>query len=125
MMVCEQCCELGLIEIFLTVALAGAQPQISYINMRIVLSPLLVQQLCFWLPVEPAHVKGTVAVVDDVLSLEATLAEIITDSFSLEARRALHSAWRNAAHLCVTDCLVKVLLHTPHQSGAVDIGDHI
>src|SRR5438132_1365424 len=125
MMVCEQSCELGLVEVFLAVALACTQPQILRINLRIILSPLFVQQLCFWLPVEPAHVKWAVAVADNVFWLEATLAEVIADRFGMEACGALHHARSDAAHLFVTNCRVKVLLHALHQSGAVDVDYHV
>src|SRR5437867_4504762 len=109
-MVCEQGCELGLVEIFLAVALACTQPHIPWIHMRIVLSPLLVQQLGFWLPVEPAHVKGAVTVADNVLWPKATLAECIADCLGLEACRALHRAQSDVPHLFVTECRVKILL---------------
>ena len=100
-------------------------PNVSVKYMRIVFSPIPVQQICFWLPVEPAHVKGTVTVADNVLWPEAALAELIADSLSLEAHGTLHHAWSDVAHLFVTDGRVKVLLHAPHQSCAVDIDDHI
>src|SRR2546427_6090054 len=93
--------------------------------MWVVLSPLLVQQLRFRLPVEPAHVKGTVAVADNVLWPEATLEEVIADSLGLEACGTLHHTWSDVAHLFVADCRVKVLLYAPHQSCAVDIDNHV
>src|SRR5438309_9769534 len=125
MMVCQQSGELRLVEIFLAIALACTQPHIPWIHLRIVLSTLLVQQLGFWLPVEPAHIKGTVAVADNVLWPEATLAELIADCLSLEACSALHCARSDAAHLFVTECWIKVLLHALHQSGAVDVNHYV
>ena len=123
-MVCEQGCELGLVEVFLAVALACTQPRIPWIYMRIVLSPILVQQICFWLPIEPAHVKGTVAVPDNVLWPEATLAEWSRTASAWKCA-VLCIAPGDVAHLFVTECRVKILLHALHQSGAVDIDHHI
>ena len=92
--------------------LTGFNPDISVTHMWIVLSSLLVQQLCLRLSVEPAYVEGTVAVADNVLCLEATLAEVVANRLGVEARGTLHRAWGDAAHLFMTDCRVKVLLYT-------------
>src|SRR5262245_6537647 len=86
--------------------------------MRIVLSPIPIQQLCLRLPVEPAHIVWAVAVLDDAPWPEAALAELIADGLGIEAYRALHCACSDAAHLFVTNCRVKVLLHAPHQPHA-------
>ena len=43
----------------------------------------------------------------------------------MEARGALHHAWSDVAHLFMTNCRVKVLLHALHQSGAVDVDYHV
>src|SRR6266511_2768777 len=77
------------------------------------------------LPVEPAHIKGTVTVANDVLWPEAALTEVVPNRLGLEARGTLHQAGGDAAHLFVTDRRVKVLLHAPHQACAIDVNDHV
>jgi hypothetical protein len=119
MVVSQDRCKLGLVETFLAISLAGAQPDVAREDLQEIIDPVSIQELGSWLPVEPANIEWAVAVADNILLEETTLTEFITRELGFETSRVGHDPRCNAAHLFVADLRVEVFLDPPGEGIAI------